>query len=155
MYLFAYERYEINCECMPLRFPLFLIYGQATPDFDEAIHSSSCCLRPHNLALCRNPLTKSKYVLWLGASFFHKCSPIWWRRSLMLQFCCHWIHDNVMTRKQFPHYWRFMSGIHRCQWQTVQQTVELFVIWSAMTLMQHHCNAFHYSASLESQFILN
>ena len=62
-------------------------------------------------------------------------------------------HDDDMRCKCFQHYWPFVRGIH---WsplashhkgslcclsaQTVDQTVELLMIWDTMTFMSHHCN---------------
>ena len=70
------------------------------------------------------------------------------------------IHDDVMTRKPFPHHWHFVRGIHlspvdsltKGEWcwalmliwcwpeQTVEETVKLPMIWGAITLIWHCCN---------------
>ena len=68
-----------------------------------------------------------------------------------------------MIQKRFLHCWPFLRGIHRSPipsqrinhlklwWylrykrqQSVEQTVTLPVIWDALTLMWHYCNAWTY-----------
>ena len=69
-------------------------------------------------------------------------------------------HNDVITWKHFPRYWPFVRGIHRWPvptrrassaelcfflwWtpeHTVEQIVELPMIWEAITVMWCHCDA--------------
>ena len=60
----------------------------------------------------------------------------------------HWIHDNVIKWTHYPRYWSLCEGSpHKGQWrgvwcfllsapeQTVEQTIEMLVIWDAITLI--------------------
>ena len=75
----------------------------------------------------------------------------------------HTFHDDVRTRKRFPHYWSFVKGIHQLPVDsphkkalmftlmsalTVEQTVELSVIWDAMILIWCHCDIWDWSEIL-------
>ena len=67
-----------------------------------------------------------------------------------------WGDRDVMTWKHFPRYWPFVMRIHHLWTKasntgsevlfnvslngTIEQTVELSVIWDAMTFMWHHTN---------------
>ena len=92
-----------------------------------------------------------------------------WRHCQYIEVCAcdmhgehaslHAIYVDVITWKHFLHYCPFVSGIHWCGFlsqracnaelwcflycypeQTVEQAVELLVIWDAMTLMWLYCN---------------
>ena len=64
------------------------------------------------------------------------------------------IHNEVITQRHFPHYWRFWGANngefwYSCNWSewTAEQAVELLMIWDTMTLIWRYCNFHYYRAN--------